>query len=183
MFAYCNNNPVIYKDSDGKAIETIVDVVSLAISAVEVATNPTDLSAWAGLMGDAVDLIPFVTGVGETIRALRAADKVTDGADRLIDTYRRLKQANKGSGLEVHHIVEKRFHDLFGYVDKKGRSMPSIALSPEDHQVYTNAWRELVEYGKEASIAQVINAAAKIYSDDAKLMGATIYTMTRNYLK
>ena len=48
----------------------------LHASIVEVCLNPTDPWAWAGLAGDAVDLIPFVTGVGEATRAAKTTAKV-----------------------------------------------------------------------------------------------------------
>jgi hypothetical protein len=178
MFAYCNNNPIVYKDIKGEAIETVFDVVSLSVSAVEVLANPTDLSAWAGLLGDTVDLIPFVTGVGETIRALKVADKIADGTDAAIDSYRRLKKAGS-AGKEVHHIVEKRFAKLFGY-GKRGGSMPSIALSPDEHRMLTNLWRDAVPYGSDYTVEKVVKAAAQVYSDNPRLMGAAIYTMIRN---
>ena len=75
MFAYCNNNPIARLDSDGEAFETVFDVVSLGFSIAEVAANPYDPMAWIGLAGDVVDIIPFVTGVGETIRGIRFIDK------------------------------------------------------------------------------------------------------------
>ena len=78
MFAYCNNNPLILIDGSGKILDTIFDVVSLGFSVADVITNPADPWAWAGLIGDVVDLIPFVTGVGETTKALGAVAKVAD---------------------------------------------------------------------------------------------------------
>ncbi|MBR4965049.1 MAG: hypothetical protein IKY53_00985, partial [Lachnospiraceae bacterium] len=52
--------------------------------------NPTDPWAWVGLAGDCIDLIPFVTGVGEGVKGLRllakAADKTMDVADTLHDS-------------------------------------------------------------------------------------------------
>ena len=68
---------------------------------MEVAFNPADPFAWMGLAGDAVDMIPFVTGVGETIRTLKTVSKVNEGADDAIDTYRQLKKINKGNDLEA----------------------------------------------------------------------------------
>ena len=47
--------------------------------------NPSNPLAWAGLVGDAVDLIPFVSGVGEVTKALRVTDTVLDAADSLND--------------------------------------------------------------------------------------------------
>lgn len=54
------------------------DVISLGVSVVEVCINPSDPWAWAGLIGDTIDLIPFVTGVGEVIRSIKTIDRATD---------------------------------------------------------------------------------------------------------
>ena len=78
LFAYCDNNPVMRKDIDGAFWDTFFDIVSLAVSVCEVIANPTDPWAWAGLAGDVVDLVPFVTGVGEVNRAVKAANKAGD---------------------------------------------------------------------------------------------------------
>ena len=76
LYSYCDNNPVGRKDGTGAVWETVFDVVSLGFSIAEVAANPYDPSAWAGVVGDAIDLIPIVTGVGEAVRALRFTDKM-----------------------------------------------------------------------------------------------------------
>ena len=65
-------------DHRGQFWDTVFDIISLGASVVEVCVNPTDPWAWAGLAGDAIDLIPFVTGVGEATRAVKAIDKVED---------------------------------------------------------------------------------------------------------
>ena len=78
LYAYCDNNPITRKDSTGAIWETVIDVGSLACSVVEVALNPGDVWAWAGMVGDAVDLIPFVTGIGESVKIVRASNKMDD---------------------------------------------------------------------------------------------------------
>ena len=181
MFAYCGNNPVSRKDENGEAFETVFDVLSLGASIMEVAFNPADPFAWLGLAGDAIDLIPFVTGVGETIRILKAGSKVTDTADNVIDTYRRLKKASSGTGLEVHHIVEKRFSTLLGF-GKTGSGMPSIPLLKDAHLNYTNAWREVLAYGRSYTKKEILEAAIGIYRDDPEMLGAAIYTITKSLL-
>ena len=71
MFAYCANNPVIYQDSSGHAIETVFDIISLGASIVDVAVNPWDPWAWLGLIGDAADVALLgVGGLGEAVRVL-----------------------------------------------------------------------------------------------------------------
>ena len=177
MFAYCNNNPIVLADHDGETPETVFDVLSLAASIMEVAINPTDPFAWLGLAGDAADLIPLVTGVGETIRALKTGAKVAEGTDDAIDTYRNLRKFTKGSDLEVHHIVEKRFKNRANISIENTDDMFSIALSKADHQAYTKAWRDALPYGNNYSRKQVLQAAIKIYANNSSLLGAAIVTI------
>ena len=80
LYAYCDNNPVVRVDCGGAFWDTIFDIISLGASIVEVCINPTDPWAWAGLAGDVVDLIPFVTGVGEATRVTTTLE-VIDGAN------------------------------------------------------------------------------------------------------
>ena len=86
MFAYCGNNPVARQDTEGDAWETVWDAISLAASVADVVSNPYDPWAWIGLAGDAADLlIPFIGGIGETTRALKAASKAADVVDTAAD--------------------------------------------------------------------------------------------------
>ena len=85
MFAYCENDPVNRSDPSGEFFDTVLDIVSLCVSVAEVIDNPSDPWAWAGLTGDLIDLIPLVTGVGETIRAVNTARKAAKRADCVVD--------------------------------------------------------------------------------------------------
>ena len=97
MYAYCNNDPVNYADPSGHWIETVFDLFSLGASVVEVVINPANPWAWAGLVGDAVDLLPFVTCVGESVRAtklVKYVDDVGDAMDSSYDTIKFVKAAD-----------------------------------------------------------------------------------------
>ena len=181
MFAYCNNNPVVRQDNSGEAFETVFDVLSLGASILEVAFNPADPFAWLGLVGDAVDLIPFVTAVGETIRTLKFGSKVVEGTDNAVDTYRALRKITKGSDLEVHHIVEKRFSKQLGY-GKSGGNMPSVALSKGNHRTYTNMWREYLPYGSVYDDKRVLQTAITIYANEPELLGSALFTIAKKRL-
>lgn len=85
LYAYCDNNPVVRRDDGGEFWDTVFDVVSLVASVVEVCTNPSDPWAWAGLAGDVVDLVPFVSGVGEVTRVVSTTVKVTECVDTAVD--------------------------------------------------------------------------------------------------
>ena len=84
LYVYCDNNPVVRRDIQGYFWETLFDIVSLGTSVVEVCVNPGDPWNWAGLIGDAIDLIPFVTGAGEATRAVKTANKVADKTTAVI---------------------------------------------------------------------------------------------------
>ena len=183
MFAYCGNNPIARSDTTGNAWETIFDILTLGFSIAEVAANPYDPMAWIGLAGDLVDIVPFVTGVGETVRGLRFADEVgnvleiAENTDDAIDTYRSLRNLNKGTGNEVHHIIEKRFSKALD-IDNTN-DMLSIALTKSDHRVYTNAWRAELPYGSTYSSFEVFKASVNVYGHDPQLMGAAVETLFR----
>ena len=84
LYVYCDNNPIVRRDLQGYFWETLFDIVSLGTSVVEVCVNPGDPWNWAGLIGDAIDLIPFVTGAGEATRAVKTANKVADKTTAVI---------------------------------------------------------------------------------------------------
>ena len=88
MFAYCGNNPVSREDNQGTFWDTVFDVISLVTSIVDVVRDPTDGWAWAGLAGDILDLIPFVTCVGEAVKVARVASKAVDVVDTAYDTVK-----------------------------------------------------------------------------------------------
>ncbi len=88
LYTYCLNNPIMCADPSGHWIETVFDILSLAASVVEVVVNPLDVWAWAGLAGDALDLIPFATGLGETVKGYRVVAKVADISDDALDAIK-----------------------------------------------------------------------------------------------
>ena len=78
-------------DHSGALWDTVFDVVSLGLSVVDVINNPDDVWAWVGLALDAVDLIPFVSGLGEAsdmVRIASKADDIIDAADDVHDTVK-----------------------------------------------------------------------------------------------
>ena len=84
-------------------------------------------------------------------------------------SYGKLKIAKAGTNLQAHHLIEGRFAGLFG-VNKN--AMSSIALTADEHQAFTNAWRHAIPHGTDASKAQVVRAAQRIYQDYPALLRA-----------
>ena len=71
-----------------------------------------------------------------------------------------------------HRRIEKRFADVLG-VDPN--DMISIALTPAEHQVFTNAWRKAIPYGEgtmNATVDQIHGAARAIYQNFPEILRA-----------
>ena len=111
LYAYCDNNPVMRRDDGGQFWDTVFDVVSLGFSIADVVNDPSDPWAWAGLIGDAVDLIPFVSGVGEITKGLKFVDKAFEAADNLNDARKASDRA-----LESIRIAAKNLDEGTNYV-------------------------------------------------------------------
>jgi len=57
-------------------------------------------------------------------------------------------------------LVEKRFADVLG---QSADDMLSIAVTPAEHQAFTNAWRRAIPYGqgKATVTAELVTATAR----------------------
>ena len=98
VFTYCGNNPVSRIDSEGYFWDTVLDVISLVSSIVEVAQNPDDVGAWIGLAFDVVDVvIPVVGGLGEMADAVNAGRKLSKAADDANDARKVVKRVHGNS--------------------------------------------------------------------------------------
>lgn len=89
-----------------------------------------------------------------------------------IRPYRALTTMLKGAGLQAHHLIERRFSALFG--GNQG-AMKSIAVTRQEHQAFTNAWRNKIPYGTGTAAstkASVQQAARNIYKDHPRILKA-----------
>ena len=157
-YHYCANNPIARIDESGNIWETILDIFSLGASIVEVCMNPSDPWAWAGLVGDVVDLVPFVTGVGETARAIKTTTRIVDKVDDVVDaakaTYRAADAASaikKSTG--VYEIIYK---NGMNYVGKGGyrRAIRSAVFHADDTSDVISIMWKAAPNAKEAFIEE-----------------------------
>ena len=123
MFAYCSNNPVTRTDETGAGYETIFDIISLVFSIGDVASNPSDRWAWIGLVGDIVDLIPFIAGVGEVTRAIKTGRRIADTAENLHGVAKVTKKAPIVIGENMKR-VKKYAAEIGGDVYKPWKNDP-----------------------------------------------------------
>jgi RHS repeat-associated protein len=93
-----------------------------------------------------------------------------------IASYAALKKAFRGTAYQIHHLIEKRFVPIFLVA---GCTI-STNLLPNEHQYYTNQWRQAIGYTNgnnptnTANVLpqQVWDAALAIYAGNAALLAA-----------
>jgi RHS repeat-associated protein/uncharacterized repeat protein (TIGR01451 family) len=100
-------------------------------------------------------------------------NRIDPAGTQAILEYKLLRKLVKGMGLQVHHLIEKRFAQTLGLV---ACEMLSIALPPDEHQVFTNAWRNAIPYGPNgtgcATAAEIYAAAMEIYANYPAILAA-----------
>jgi hypothetical protein len=102
-----------------------------------------------------------------------------------IRSYKELGEAlGTGSGLVRHHIVEQRFARVLNIVNTD--NMLSIVLTKEEHQVFTNSWRQAIPYGTDyaqASREFLWSKAQEIYANYPELLEAARKTIWETIAK
>ena len=84
----------------------------------------------------------------------------------------KLRYALQGTGLQAHHLLEKRFAAILGQAESQ---MLSVAVTRAEHQVFTNAWRQAIPYGAGTAGATpqtILTAAREIYKDYPAILNA-----------
>ena len=197
LFSYCANSPVTFADSSGFALETILDVGSVISSFISLISNPTWVNvgylAW-DIEAAVLPFIPasYISKAGKLV--IKVAGKIydfTDGSQLLTGAYKQLKKMVKGiKGVEIHHLIEKRFRRLFSC---NPREFLSIALTPEMHQIITNRWRNLhkvdeifenFSYGSNYLLITydlMVQAVGEVYKDLPDAMQATLEWLEKNW--
>lgn len=86
-------------------------------------------------------------------------------------SYGTLKKIFKGArGIEIHHLIEKRFVESLSKYGIKANDILSIPLTSELHQKFTNAWRKALPYGKSYTAKQIVKAMNSVYEDYPQIL-------------
>lgn len=123
--------------------------------------------ALLGLGGGAIR--SFARGLGVTAKGFGGLSRAQEFG---LKPYKGLRTDLSGTGLQAHHLLEKRFASVLG---QKQGDMLSVAVTPAEHQVFTNAWRQAIPYGAGTASAtrqQIMDAARVIYKDYPEILKA-----------
>ena len=90
-----------------------------------------------------------------------------------IQPYKQMVKALKGTGLQAHHLIERRFAGAMG---QRVPDMLSMAVTRAEHQAFTNAWRARIPYGRagtgRATKEWILQEAREIYADYPAILRA-----------
>jgi RHS repeat-associated protein len=200
-YLYCHANPVNSIDPTGFFEFSMVELVSVSFLigtiAYGIATTVYQIKGhafneatylavkwfWVGAVAGAVlyggiwathSILVVLYGPGAGLGGLEYARQYG------IQSYDELRSILSGTGLQAHHIIEQRFAQTLGL---KGSEMASVALTPAEHQVFTNAWRSLIPYSTGAgsyiniSKQTIWEAAKQVYADYPALLDAAKATL------
>ena len=197
LFAYCANNPISAQDSSGNAVETLLDIASAVSSLCNLIKNPSWAAAGYLAWDVASAIVPCIPGsyIGKGTKLVAKVagklDDFVDGSKLLTGSYNALKKLCKGiQGIEVHHLIEKRFRQLF---DASAGKFLSIILTDDMHQIITNRWRNLHKYnsifkdfayGSDYSLITydlMVQAVEYVYRDMPDVLKATLEWLESNW--
>jgi hypothetical protein len=122
---------------------------------------------------NAAALPPISTPVGIAARgAAGAFGNLSRAAEFGIKPYGQLRRILQGTGLRAHHLIEQRFATQ---MEQEISKMLAIAVTPAEHQAFTNAWRHSIPYGSVTQAATrevVLDTARQIYSQHPEILKA-----------
>ncbi|KRF27640.1 hypothetical protein ASG93_29290 [Paenibacillus sp. Soil787] len=120
--------------------------------------------------------VPGLTGLG---RGAKAVNQVVEGLNKLeksekiaaiqggklVMAYSDLRKVSKGTGLEAHHLIEKRFiYQINKGLEAAGKNkivendILSIAIDKDTHQKITNLFRQKIGYAYDNKTIRTDNA-------------------------
>jgi RHS repeat-associated protein len=195
---YCINNPVNFIDPTGEMSLPEIEGTTSTQGAINAGVGAYDaanrIKQYSKMFLSGVSFQNIMTSVvvdmacemagGQALNFLGGAggkllNTLKEANSSGIMSYSNLRKVIQGKGVQAHHLIEQRFKGLFGGMTK-GNGL-SVALTKEEHQMFTNKWRDAIGYINDknnplrtdnAQMEDVINAAKKIYGPYPELLNA-----------
>ena len=148
---------------------------SAAVTGAGVATTATT-AALNATGGDPSD---------EINAGVQAYGNLSQASSYAIQQANQLKSVISGTGLQAHHLIEQRLAPAIGQTAAQAQKWLSVAVTPAEHQLFTNAWRSAIGYINSgnaiktttATLTQIWTAAQQIYADYPALLDGAKKTL------
>lgn len=124
-YAYALNSPLKYVDPDGKAAETVLDVIALGFDVVELIREPSLKNTGILLADVGLTAVPFVPTIGGVKLAGRALDAGTT-ALHAANTLETGVRSSKLTQQAVEHIAVR--HLASSGATNAGKFLPNTSL-------------------------------------------------------
>ena len=171
-YVYCRNNPIIYLDPSGQAVETVVDIINIGISLKDLISNPS----WANLGFLAWDvgatILPAIPGSytykgAKLVKGVSGLGKFTKGNFRknltklIGDAPSWMKKA------EAHHVLPQKFSKWFAdrginIHDPRFGSWVDKASHNKWSYEYNKKWEDFRNKNYYASPDEIVNFAKEL---------------------
>jgi|GEM_PF-1892942 len=201
-YAYARNNPLAYRDDSGHVVWWVVGgIVGGVVGFCAYALTHQDNFNWkeaalwtgggtvvgatfgagaqfvAGALGTQAAVAAGTSAATTTVAASRGLNAFSRAGEFGIRSFNQLRTMTRGTGLHAHHLIEERFAKGLGLNAGK---IPSVALTPQEHQAFINAWRNAIGYDNmksvlttsSATLDDVWRAAQSVYRQYPELLDA-----------
>lgn len=171
LYAYCMNNPIKYVDVSGEAIETILDIISIGLSAKDLINNPS----WANLGFLAWDvgstILPAIPGSytykgTKIVRGVSGLGKFTKSNFRKNLTKLVGDAPNWMKKAEAHHVLPQKFEKWFKkngieniHDPRFGTWVDKTSHRQWSHE-YNKKWQKFIDNNKNTSPEEIIDFAS-----------------------
>ena len=196
---HCHNSPVLYVDTDGRAIAQVAGLVIGTISAAALAKILADYlelkgaARWAfitavtvagaalgTLLGPIVEKLSATAIAAINAKIAAATSVVAATASEAAQKWGNLSQAAQ-YGIKAYtqmvSLLKNTGLQAHHIIEQRfGLNIDiSVAVTLAEHQAFTNAWRSLVPYGTDYSVltpAQIWNYAQEVYKNFPVILDA-----------
>ena len=155
-----NTEAIVFYTCAGAAIGTLIAPIIAPVAtkiAQSLTTRATVAAAKAATTTTAAVTTTYNATGGDPSDELKTVSNaatnlfgnLSKAGEYLIKPYNQLRNTLSNTGLQAHHIIEQRLAPALNQTVNQARSWSSVAVTPEEYQIFTNAWRSAIGYSNQ----------------------------------